>query len=158
MAIKKHTNKLFFDKGAIPTTTPVGNRVNFTTTPGGNRASTLNHYIFVNFSCMPNFSLIGYVEVGFYYFPGRWLRSLCVGRWLRSLCVTGCGAYVSVLSRFKASTVQLNLPTGTELGNKDAVMAFYFNKQIRNVRNSKVQITFSKNWKIQSHFLLITRL
>ena len=65
---------------------------------------------------------------------------------------------MSVLSRFKASTVQLNLPTGTELGNKDAVMAFYFNKQIRNVRNSKVQITFSKNWKIQSHFLLITRL
>ena len=52
-------------RGPIPTTTPVGNMVNFTTTPGGNRAITLNHYIFVNFGCKPNFSLIGYVEVGF---------------------------------------------------------------------------------------------
>ena len=55
----------FLIRGAIPTTKPVGNRVIFASTPVGNRASTLNHYIFVNFGCMPNFSLIGYVEVGF---------------------------------------------------------------------------------------------
>ena len=29
----------------------------------------------------------------------------------------GCGAYESVIIRFKASPVQHNLPTGTELGN-----------------------------------------
>ena len=40
------------------------------------------------------------------------------GIWLRSLCVTGCGAYESVIIRFKARPVQLNLPTGTELGNR----------------------------------------
>ena len=62
---KKTYKKLFLIRGPIPTTTPVGNRVNSTTTPVGNKASTLNHYIFVNFGCMPNFSLIGYVEVGF---------------------------------------------------------------------------------------------
>ena len=45
----------------------------------------------------------------FHYFPGIWLRSLCV---------TGCGAYESVIIRIKASPVQLNLPTGTELGKK----------------------------------------
>ena len=55
----------FLIRVAIPTTTPVGHRVIFASTPVGNRASTLNHYIFVNFGCMPNFSLIGYVEVGF---------------------------------------------------------------------------------------------
>ena len=31
----------------------------------------------------------------------------------------GCGAHVSVISRFKAISVQLNLPTGTELGNRN---------------------------------------
>ena len=62
---KKHTKNYFLIRGPIPTTTPMGNMVNFTTTHGGNRSITLNHYIFVNFGCKPNFSLIGYVEVGF---------------------------------------------------------------------------------------------
>ena len=83
-------------RGLIPTTTPNGNRVNFASTPVRNGANTLNHQIFVNLGSMPNFSMLGYVEVEFWYFPGRWLRSLCV---------TGCAAYESgvVLSRFKAS-------------------------------------------------------
>ena len=36
----------------------------------------------------------------------------------------GCGAYESVIIRFKASPVQLNLPTGTEVGKK-LTMVFY---------------------------------
>ena len=76
----------FLIRGTIPTTTPMGNRVIFASTPVGNRASTLNHYFSVKLGCMPNFRLLGYVKVGFQYFPGRWLRSLCV---------TGCAAYES---------------------------------------------------------------
>ena len=34
----------------------------------------------------------------------------------------GCGAYESVIIRFKASPVQLNLPTGTELGKNQKDM------------------------------------
>ena len=55
----------FLIRGAIPTTTPVGHRVIFASTPVGNRASTLNHYFSAKLGCMPNFSLLGYVEVGF---------------------------------------------------------------------------------------------
>ena len=38
---------------------------------------------------------------------------------------------------------------GNKQENKDAVMAFYFNSQIQNVRNLNIQITYLK---IQSHF------
>ena len=62
---KKTYKKLFLIRGAIPTTTPVGHRVIFASTPVGNRASTLNHYFSAKLGCMPNFSLLGYVEVGF---------------------------------------------------------------------------------------------
>ena len=55
----------FLIRGPIPTSIPVGNRFSLACTPVGNRASTLNHYIFVHLGCMPNFSLLGYVEVGF---------------------------------------------------------------------------------------------
>ena len=80
---KKHTNKLYLDKGAHSYHYPNGKGVNFASTPVRNRANTLNHQIFVNLGCMSNFSLLGHVEVEFLYFPGRWLRSLCV---------TGCAA------------------------------------------------------------------
>ena len=55
----------FLIRGPIPTSIPVGNRFSLASTPVGNRASTLNHYIFVHLGCMPNFSLLCYVEVGF---------------------------------------------------------------------------------------------
>ena len=41
----------------------------------------LNHHIFVNLGCIPNFSFLGYVEV-------RKIDVLRVGGWV------GCGAYV----------------------------------------------------------------
>ena len=34
IGVKKHTNKLILDQGPILTTTPVGNRVNFSSTVG----------------------------------------------------------------------------------------------------------------------------
>ena len=54
----------FLIRVAIPTTTPVGHRVIFASTPVGNRVNTLNHYFSVKLVCMPNISLLGYVEVG----------------------------------------------------------------------------------------------
>ena len=42
---KKTYKKLLLIRGPIPTTTPVGNRVNSTTTPVGNKASTLNFIV-----------------------------------------------------------------------------------------------------------------
>ena len=34
------------------------------------------------------------------------------------ICINGCSAYESVIIRFEASPVELNFPTGTELGKK----------------------------------------
>ena len=72
---------------------------------------------------------------------------------MRSLCVTGCGANESVIIWFKASPVQLNLPTGTELGN-----IIFNGKNIDQDEFMSISITFDVKNSLckQSDFKLLT--
>ena len=84
-----------------------------------NVPNILDHPIFVNLGCMPNFSFLGCLEVR----RKDGLRVGCAGY------VVGCAGYVvgglrrlcgglTVIIWLVSVQLALNLPTGTELGKK----------------------------------------